>query len=331
MSLKEDRSYAARVARAQGMGLQRQNADLFATKKEINERKAEKRIAAKKKAFTRKPTGRYFLNRETTGRGSKKRRRKSRKTKRRRKSRNQTAGMEPGWTRPDRDTEPSYPGARRDEWMDEVYYSDEEPDSPAEDPGIRARLDSIRGQVRREADHEREMREMARRRERPQGWRARTSYDGLGEKYGWVAYDHHDIYDGSWRGLVPTDEACCSTCRKTLCDTLTCKRNAIKKCYKCDYNPDTNSWHANNDSRQCMTNNEKYNARFPSARGSRKKRKKRNTKKTRGSTQHKVKASTMRKHSKKHSKRHINHMKKMMKKGYSFKKAHRSAMRKVGK
>ena len=46
---------------------------------------------------------------------------------------------------------------------------------------------------------------------------------------------------------------------------------------------------------------------------------------------HKVKASTMRKHAKHHTKRHMHHMKKMMHKGYSFKKAHRSAMRKVGK
>lgn len=45
----------------------------------------------------------------------------------------------------------------------------------------------------------------------------------------------------------------------------------------------------------------------------------------------KVKASTMKKHAKKHTKRHMACMKKMMKKGYSFKKAHRSAMRKVGK
>ncbi len=46
---------------------------------------------------------------------------------------------------------------------------------------------------------------------------------------------------------------------------------------------------------------------------------------------YKVKASTMRKHAKHHTKRHMHHMKKMMHKGYSFKKAHRSAMRKVGK
>ena len=39
----------------------------------------------------------------------------------------------------------------------------------------------------------------------------------------------------------------------------------------------------------------------------------------------------MRKHAKNHTKRHMAHMKKMMKKGYSFKKAHRSATRKVGK
>jgi hypothetical protein len=39
----------------------------------------------------------------------------------------------------------------------------------------------------------------------------------------------------------------------------------------------------------------------------------------------------MRKHAKHHTKRHMHHMKKMMHKGYSFKKAHRSAMRKVGK
>ena len=81
------RSYAERVASAQNMGLRRQNADLFVTKDEIPEIKEAKRIAAKKKALTRKPTGRYFLNRKTTGRGSKKRRRKSRKTKRRGKSR----------------------------------------------------------------------------------------------------------------------------------------------------------------------------------------------------------------------------------------------------
>lgn len=45
----------------------------------------------------------------------------------------------------------------------------------------------------------------------------------------------------------------------------------------------------------------------------------------------KVKASTMKKHASHHTKKHMSHMKKMMKKGYSFKKAHRSAMRKVGK
>ena len=45
----------------------------------------------------------------------------------------------------------------------------------------------------------------------------------------------------------------------------------------------------------------------------------------------KVKSSTMRNHAKKHTKRHMAHMKKMMKKGYSFKKAHRSATRKIGK
>lgn len=45
----------------------------------------------------------------------------------------------------------------------------------------------------------------------------------------------------------------------------------------------------------------------------------------------KVKASTMRKHARNHTKRHIAHMKKMMKKGYPFRKAHRSATRKVGK
>lgn len=45
----------------------------------------------------------------------------------------------------------------------------------------------------------------------------------------------------------------------------------------------------------------------------------------------KVKASTMRKHARHHSRRHIAHMKKMMKKGYPFRKAHRSATRKVGK
>jgi argininosuccinate lyase len=55
------------------------------------------------------------------------------------------------------------------------------------------------------------------------------------------------------------------------------------------------------------------------------------TRKRRGKKPVKVKASTMRKHAKHHSRRHIAHMKKMMKKGYPFRKAHRSATRKVGK
>lgn len=55
------------------------------------------------------------------------------------------------------------------------------------------------------------------------------------------------------------------------------------------------------------------------------------TRKRRGKKPVKVKASTMRKHARHHSRRHIAHMKKMMKKGYPFRKAHRSATRKVGK
>ena len=55
------------------------------------------------------------------------------------------------------------------------------------------------------------------------------------------------------------------------------------------------------------------------------------TRKRRGKKPVKVKASTMRKHAKHHSRRHIAHMKKMMKKGYPFRKAHRSDTRKVGK
>ena len=39
----------------------------------------------------------------------------------------------------------------------------------------------------------------------------------------------------------------------------------------------------------------------------------------------------IKKHAKKHTRRHMIHMKKMMKKGYSFKNAHKSAMYKVGK